>query len=455
MNSILYSVFISLSLRMTVITLFVLLIKTALKSRLPSITHCLMWLIPCIQLLFCLCGIRIQTGSSLYNVIPHTAMNAISAPAAAPVSDIWDPRNIIVFVWLAGILVTAVWYLTVFFVYRSRVCKYPVVNDENIIKSASDIRLALGIPQSEKITLRMGDIAQTMPHLVILPQGYSDGEMRQILLHELCHYRHRDYAKLWAALAALCLNWFNPVIWLAFRLFRADIEMMCDERVLKLTDSKKQYAGTLVKSAMIKTRFIPGAASVHNGRNEVKTRVKRIASLKRFKPVWTAAAVCLCVTLSCLCLTDAVSVAVENTVDITATPVPVTTIPETVAAPVQEPPEEPVSDNNDTVYQAETDHGSDTYYAPEADNYSEPAVYDSEPTDYDSYTSDYEAVSEPQAVVTADEAVTENNDESADVNEESGESDDAGNKETYELDDGRTVVLQYDGENVENGYIIN
>ncbi len=447
MNSVLYSVFISLSVKMTVITLFVLLIKTALKSRLSSKTHCLMWLIPCIQLLFCLFGIRIQTGASLYNVIPRTAVSAINAPSAAA-ADVFDPRNIIVFVWLFGILITAVWYLTVFFVYRSRVLKYPVVTDENIIKSAADIRRALGIPQSEQITLRVGGTAQTMPRLVILPRGYSGGETRQILLHELCHYRHRDYAKLWVALAALCVNWFNPVIWLAFKLFRADIEMMCDERVLKLTDSKKQYAGTLVKSAMTKTRFIPGAASVHNGKNEVKARVKRIASLKRFKPAWAAAAACLCVTVSCLCLTDAVSVAVENTVDITATPVPV--IPET-AAPVPEPPEESVSDDDGAVYAPETDRVGETDRAPEPVGY-DASYDDSYPADYGSDTSDYEAVIEPQTDVTADEAVEADDDNGG---AEGGESAGAGNKETYELDDGRTVVLQYDGENVENGYIIN
>lgn len=450
MNSVLYSVFISLSVRMTVITLFVLLIKTVFKSKLSSKMHCLIWLIPCIQLIFCIGGIHIQTGASLYNIVPGPAVQTISAQAEAAAPASFDPRNIAVHVWLAGITISAVWYLAVFFIYRSKVSKYPITEDESIIKSAESIRRALGIPQQEKITLRLGDTAQTMPHLIILPRGYTDEEIHQILLHELCHYRRRDYAKLWAALAALCINWFNPVIWFSFKLFRADLEMMCDDKVLKLTDNKKQYAKTLVKSAMMKNRFIPGAASVHNGKNEVKTRVKRIASLKKFKPVWAFAAACLCVTISCLCLTDAVSVAVENTTEITKTPAPVSILPDT-----DPQTEKPVSaaetsnsnnDGDDDSYVPENNNSvSKPYYAPESDSYYEPEAKPiSEP--------------EPQAeAVTADEPVSEaDTDESAPtVNDLAESSQDTGNKETYELDDGRTVVLQYDGADVENGYIIN
>lgn len=418
MNSVLYSVFISLVIKMTVITAFVLLIKTVLKSKLSSKTHTLIWLIPCIQMLFCIGNVNIRTSASIYNIIPDTAMRNISAAQTAAIHSA-DPRNIVTLIWLIGVIAITLWYSSVFFMYRKKISKYPAVTDEKLIQSAENIKLMLNISRSEKISLRLGDTAQTMPHTVILPQGYSDGEIQQILLHELCHYSHRDYAKLWTALAIVCINWFNPLIWFAFKSFCADIEMMCDDRVLKLTDSKKQYAAALVKSAMMKNRFVPGASSIHNGKNEVKERVKRIASFKRLKPAWTAAAAFLCVTVSCLCLTDAVSVAVENTVDITSTPEPVAIIP--TSAPSYTPVPENASSEGS---RDNTNNGYTPSYAPSEDIYPQVA----EPIETEPETA--QEMSEP-------------------------EPHDMPNKETYELDDGRTVIVQYDGESIENGYIIN
>ena len=68
---------------------------------------------------------------------------------------------------------------------------------------------------------------------VYLPAGLPEREKEYVLLHELTHIRRRDDLITALANLTLCVHWFNPLAWLAFRLMAADMEMSCDEQVLK------------------------------------------------------------------------------------------------------------------------------------------------------------------------------------------------------------------------------
>ncbi len=449
MNSILYSAFISLAVKMTVITAFVMLIKTVFKTKLSAKAHCLIWCILGIQLVFCLGSVSIPAKTSIYNAVGSFADDRVSNA----VKNV-DVRNIIAFVWIGGAAALSAWYGAVFFRYRHKIGSYEKAEDAETLFQLRRVKNALEI--NADITVRYGENAQMIDSTVIIPKGYSPDEEYQILLHELCHYRSRDNFKLWAALAVVCLNWFNPVIWLAFGKFRSDIEMLCDDRVLKLTDSKKEYARVLVKSAAVRSRFVPGAASVHNGKNEVFKRVKRIAAWKRKKPVWAAAAACACVTVSCLCLTDAVSVAVESTVDISATPQPVKIseiipVPSATPEPTAEPTAVPSSAPERTARPQKR-----TAAAPEVQQRQSAAPAAKQPTEAPvAETAEPSAV--PQTKPESSEKPTIGEERDA-VYSAMGEPESVssnGSKEVYKLDDGRTAVLQYDGDTLENGYIIN
>lgn len=477
MNGILYSVFISLSIRMSVITAIILLIKRVFKSKLSARAQSAVWLIAAVQLVFCLCGVRIQTKSSVYNAIPQAARTAAQAP-----SVMTDARNIVTLVWLIGAVLLAVWYIAVFVSYRRKVRSFGIISDGETLKTLDEVKAALGIGRDERIELRLGDTAQTFTRLVILPEGYSQSEIKQILLHELCHYRHRDSLKLCCGLAALCVNWFNPLMWVAFRSFRTDIEMLCDDRVLSLTNSKKEYASVLVKSATVRSSFVPGAVSVHNGKNEVIRRVKRIVNLKRNKPVWLVVMMALSVAVSCLCLTDAVTAAVEKNADIvSATPAPIarptkapepTPVPENgaedeyepeyISEPSQNPEREYGSEQRE--YEPEAaEYDSEPEYVPETEYGSEPEYnYDSD-TEIDAYgggdhTPSYD-YGEPQTDHSSGGGLSEVEigADRRDVYSSMGEPDSVssgGSKEEYALDDGSTAILQYDGDTLKQGYIV-
>ena len=83
---------------------------------------------------------------------------------------------------------------------------------------------------------------------------------------------------------ALCVHWFNPLVWLSFILMSKDMEMSCDERVLKElgTDIKKDYSTSLLSLAVSK-RMIKGSPLAF-GENNIKTRIKNVLNYK--KPVF-------------------------------------------------------------------------------------------------------------------------------------------------------------------------
>ena len=64
---------------------------------------------------------------------------------------------------------------------------------------------------------------------IYLPSALPEGERGYILLHERHHIRRLDHAVKLLAFLALCIHWFNPLVWLMFVLLGRDMEMSCDE----------------------------------------------------------------------------------------------------------------------------------------------------------------------------------------------------------------------------------
>ncbi|MDE5872663.1 MAG: M56 family metallopeptidase [Lachnospiraceae bacterium] len=113
---------------------------------------------------------------------------------------------------------------------------------------------------------------------IILPASYKDRDIELVILHEKMHIHSAD--NLWRILAffIVAVHWFNPLSWLYLKLFLADIELSCDERVLtKVGDSRtKEYALSLLESRQGATVF----ASAFGGA-KIRTRIENILSFKK------------------------------------------------------------------------------------------------------------------------------------------------------------------------------
>lgn len=123
---------------------------------------------------------------------------------------------------------------------------------------------------------------------IYLPQGLSGVEKKYILLHEQIHIRRMDHIIRLVSFLTLCIHWFNPLVWLAFLLSGKDMEMSCDEAVIRSLGSsvKKEYSASLLNFATGKR--IIGAGPLAFGEGDTGNRIRNV--LKYHKP--RIAAVC-------------------------------------------------------------------------------------------------------------------------------------------------------------------
>lgn len=130
---------------------------------------------------------------------------------------------------------------------------------------------------------------------IYLPSTLGEREREYILLHEMHHIRRCDHIVKLLAFLALCLHWFNPLVWLAFFLAGKDMEMSCDEAVMKQMegDIRKEYSLSLLQLATGKRAFV--SAGLSFGEGNPRQRIQNIMNYKRpgFWVVMTAVAGCL------------------------------------------------------------------------------------------------------------------------------------------------------------------
>jgi hypothetical protein len=117
---------------------------------------------------------------------------------------------------------------------------------------------------------------------LLLPPGLkdelTDDQLRHLLLHEFAHVRRHDLLALWLVLSARVVHWFNPLVWLAWRLARVDLELACDGTVLRKIENRVAYGETLLKLAQFarpQHSMVPAMGVAHRGRS-IRERVARI-----------------------------------------------------------------------------------------------------------------------------------------------------------------------------------
>ena len=132
---------------------------------------------------------------------------------------------------------------------------------------------------------------------IYLPSGVPSKERYYILAHEQHHIRRFDHLIKLLAYLALCIHWFNPLVWLAFVLAGKDMEMSCDEAVIKRLgpDIRADYSASLLRLATHK-KILSGMPLAF-GEGDTKDRVLNMARWK--KPAKWLAAICV---ILCLCV---------------------------------------------------------------------------------------------------------------------------------------------------------
>ena len=139
---------------------------------------------------------------------------------------------------------------------------------------------------------------------IYLPERMAQEDRGYVLLHERTHLRRKDYLIKMAAFGICCIHWFNPFAWLAFRLMCMDMEMSCDEAVLRHLNGhqKKAYATALLSFA---DRTVSGG-SLAFGEPYAKKRIRNVLQYRRLAYRWMLVLTVGCLAMVGCLLTDPV-----------------------------------------------------------------------------------------------------------------------------------------------------
>lgn len=216
------------------------------------------------------------------------------------------------YIWLTGIVLMLLYSLVSY--YRLHRCVSAAIPFMGNV-SCVDVSGENGLPAEDGPVFGIHDIFQcdaiNTPFIlgiikprIYLPSNLKEAQTEYVAAHEMAHIRRRDY--WWKPLGFFILSvyWFHPLCWVSYILFCRDIEMACDEQVVKAMgpESKKAYAKALL-SCSVKQKSVT-ACPLAFGEVGVKERIKSILTYKKpaFWVVVISIAVCI-ITAVCF-LTD-------------------------------------------------------------------------------------------------------------------------------------------------------
>ncbi len=223
---------------------------------------------------------RIDSGIPFVN-------NAVSSilPAAKPTASV-NPLQIWMatgaWLWFGGVAVLFIYGVVSFFILKRN------------MREAAHIEANIYEAENIKSPCVLG----VFKPKIYLPIGLSGQEKIYIILHEQTHIRRHDHIIKFVAYFILCVHWFNPLAWVAFLLMGVDMEMSCDERVLKEMggEIKKDYSLSLLSLAT--ERRIIGGSPLAFGEGGVKGRIKNVLNFKKPSRMIIVVSVALVAVLS-------------------------------------------------------------------------------------------------------------------------------------------------------------
>lgn len=231
----------------------------------------------------------ITSGVSIIdNAVNPSLSEHFSAVPTASVNPLYVWTEIAGWVWLIGLGAMLLYALVSYLRLRRRVSVSLPIQDHIYLCDAISSPFILGVVK---------------PH-IYLPSGLDEVQRQNVLAHEQAHLARRDHWWKPLGFALLAVYWFNPVLWLAYALLCRDIELACDERVIRTMDESavKTYSTVLLACSMPRKAAI--TCPLAFGEVGVKERVKNALHYK--KPAFwvVAASVAVCVVVAVCFLTN-------------------------------------------------------------------------------------------------------------------------------------------------------
>lgn len=276
------------------LVLAVIILRLALKKA-PKSARCLLWGLVGLRLI---CPFSIQSALSLIpsaETVPqtvlerdafyvHSGVATLNIAVNEQLSDYYKAvpppaghtRSVLLLcaaVWITGMALMLLWALASWLRLRRRLAEAVPEGDGVWLCGQIDTPFLLGLLRPR----------------IYLPEGL-DGESRAcVLAHERAHLRRGDHWIKLLAYLLLAVYWFQPLVWIAYVLLCRDIELACDERVIRELGPqvKKAYSEALLRCSARRSAI--AACPLAFGEAGVKERVKNVLHYR--KPAFWAATV--------------------------------------------------------------------------------------------------------------------------------------------------------------------
>ena len=315
----LFPTLLNMSLTAGIVILCVIAARLALK-RAPKVFSYALWAVVLFRLL---CPVSLPSGISLLGALDAPARQAspvvstvtyvqpqrqpeaiqpqteqVPVEPQTPASDSLAPvvpeqqatstvdwAAVAAWVWLVGVLGMAGYSIFALLRLRRRLVGSLRLRDNIYLADHISTPFVLGLVRPR----------------IYLPSTLTQGEMGYIIRHEQYHIRHGDHVVKVLAFAALCLHWFNPLVWAAFILAGKDMEMRCDEAVVRQLGErvKADYSASLL--ALATGRLTIAGTPLAFGEGDPKGRIRNLLRWKRPR-MWlslVAGVACVAVIAAC------------------------------------------------------------------------------------------------------------------------------------------------------------
>ncbi len=317
-----------MSFSASILILVIIVIRALAINKLPKKTFLVLWAVALLRLLL---PFSLSSPFSVYSIISNNKIAAYTMmeTPAANVSPITLPIQISTggntitqpsviqnlpliwaIIWMAGIIVFAL-YFVISYIKCYKEFQTSIVVKNNFVSAwlaEHKIVRTISIRQSNRISspLTYG----VFRPVILVPQKTDwtdESQLKYILEHEFVHIKRFDTATKLFLTAALCIHWFNPLVWAMYILSNRDIELSCDEAVVRSFGEtiKSIYASILVSMEERKSAFTPYYNSF--SKNAIEERIIAIMKIKKTSIIAVFIAITMVAGITTVFATSAVA----------------------------------------------------------------------------------------------------------------------------------------------------
>lgn len=288
---------VNMSITATVVAALLLIIRLLFGKKMPSVYCYLLWGVLFFRLLV---PFSVVSRLSFFNLMPNTHTETSGEYVVVMDYTLPTQNQILVeepFFNYENLKVLSIIWITITILFLTYACFTYIRAVAKLktaiwVKDCPPLQYCMEITKTAHRRVRVFTstlfespvvIGAFRPRIIIPPfiDLKQEKQLVHIITHELIHIKRHDQITKFITTFALILHWFNPVVWLCYKLYLEDIETACDENVLKILgeEQKKGYAQSLIDFSALQQKF--SMVKLAFSESHLKHRIIGVAKYKK------------------------------------------------------------------------------------------------------------------------------------------------------------------------------